>query len=39
MPENRDFIVPVNIFTLFVQAPFSWVAQHTNMCLDFIFHC
>jgi len=35
--ENRNFVVPVNILTSFVCAPFSWAAQHTQhttMCLD-----
>ena len=28
MRENRDFVVPVNIFTPFAHAPFSWAARH-----------
>ena len=34
MRENRDFVVPVNILTLFAHAPFSWAARHTTVCLD-----
>jgi len=34
MRENRDFVVPVNIFTTFAHAPFSWAARHTTVCLD-----
>ena len=34
MHENQDFVVPVNILTRFVCAPFSWAARHTTMCLD-----
>ena len=29
-----NFVVPVNIFTSFARAPFSWTVQHTTMCLD-----
>ena len=32
--ENRDFVVPVNILTLFARAPFSWTARRTTVCLD-----
>ena len=32
--ENWDFVVPVNIFTPFVCAPFSWAVRHTTVCLD-----
>ena len=35
MRENSDFVVPVNILTPFVHAPFSWAAQHTTVCLDY----
>jgi len=38
MRENRDFVVPVNMLTLFVHAPFSWAARHTTVCLD-TQHC
>ena len=34
MRENQDFVVPVNILTLFARAPFSWAARHTTVCLD-----
>ena len=34
MHEDRDFVVPVNILTLFARAPFSWAAQYTTVCLD-----
>ena len=34
MRENRDFVVPVNILTTFVHAPFSWAARHTIVCFD-----
>ena len=34
MHKNRDFVVPVNIHTLFERASFSWAAQHTTVCLD-----
>ena len=36
MHENRDFVAPVNILTLFARVPFSWAAQHTTMRLDAI---
>ena len=40
MRENREFVVPVNILTLFACAPFSWSAQHTTVCLgSFIKLC
>jgi len=35
MRENCNFVVPVNILTPFVHAPFSWAAQHTNVCFDY----
>jgi len=34
MRENRDFVVPVHILTLFAHAPFSWAARHTTVCLN-----
>ena len=34
MRENCDFVVPVNMLTPFVHAPFSWAARHTNTCLN-----
>ena len=34
MRENRDFVVTVNILTLFARPPFSWAARHTIVCLD-----
>jgi len=34
MRDNSDFVVPVNILTLFARAPFSWATQHTTVCLD-----
>jgi len=36
MRENRYFVVPVNILTLFACAPFSWAARHTTVCLDIL---
>jgi len=33
MRDNRDFVVLVNILTLFVRVPFSWAARHTTVCL------
>ena len=34
MREYCNFVVPVNMLTLFVHALFSWATQHTTMCLD-----
>jgi len=34
MCENCNFVVPVNIVTPFANAPFSWAARHTTICLD-----
>jgi len=34
MCENCDFVVPVNILTPFVHAPFSWATRHTTVCLN-----
>ena len=36
MRENRNFVVSVNMLTLFALAPFSWAAQHTTVYLDFM---
>ena len=36
MCENRDLVIPVNILTYFVRAPFSWAARHTTVCLDYV---
>jgi len=33
MHENSKFVGPVNILTPFARDPFSWVAQHTTLCL------
>ena len=33
MRENHNFVVLVNILTLFVGAPFSWATRHTTICL------
>ena len=30
------FVVPVNILTKFVHAPFSWATQQATMCLDLV---
>ena len=34
MRENRDFVLPINTLNIPAQTPFSWVAQHTALCLD-----
>jgi len=34
MCENCDFVVSVNMLTLFARAPFSWVALHTTECIN-----
>jgi len=34
MRENRDFVVPVNILTPFVCAPFSWAALDITPALS-----
>ena len=34
MRENCEFVVPVNILTLFARALFSWAARHITVCLD-----
>ena len=34
MHENCEFVVPVNILTLFVRTLFSEAARHTTVCLD-----
>jgi len=34
MHKNCDFVVPVNVLTLFACGPFSWATQHTTVCLD-----
>ena len=36
MCENHDFVVPVNLLTLFARALFSWAARHTTVCLDLV---
>jgi len=33
MYKNRDFVVPVNVFTMLC-APISWATWHTAVCLD-----
>ena len=34
MCKDYDFVVPVNILTLFARTPLSWAARHTTVCLD-----
>jgi len=34
MHEYYDFVVPVNMLTLSVSAPFSWAIRHTTECLN-----
>ena len=34
--ENCDFVVPVNILTMFVHAPSCWAVRHTTVCLDIL---
>lgn len=37
MHKNCGIVLPVNILTLFSQTPFSWVVQHTTVCLEYVF--
>ena len=34
MCKNCEFVVPVNILTPFLRAPFSWAIWHTTVYLD-----